>query len=569
MEGILKFLSINRLLILLSLTFLLVDAGTVGAINLPASTVQELSRQSTIKVPPAEKGRAIRGCPRLVATELHIVRVVPQRTTTGEQAYRYVLNGTIQNRGFVGVAVAGLNVSQQTERGAPKRIALKLFNQRVQLNQRLDLLGDLHVQVESEPVLATAPALPSFSLNVLNLQNDYSQCGEREETTVSISSDVVRRALPAQINGGVSQKVGTLGNTNKKINWNQPSAASAAKPKSTNVNVGTNPVALPQSSAAANNARRIGEDAARTKQIQQIQKMRELGSPMDQARRGPAGPTGGQDCQHSSDPAGCLQSNLHSPSQTRTPGSNRDSIQECLQSRGNPADCMGDGNREGTGHLSTGPAGDPRGRLKDPRSLSSTQFSEPSSEQPGKRVEWGAYQETESQDGITGKYRQGVDASGNVHMESFLYNHETGSRIHTTSVWDKETDAATFHTVERDASGHVVADHTDRVHPQNEQGAPDGSNSLANDNCDWNPALGKCMKSRPDPKGMTSQPGPDGENPGSDPGSATPHIGSEAVTNGGGGDWNTSDRRGFGLGNSNKPLDMKDPGSIPGGTKPK
>jgi len=144
---------------------------------------------------------------------------------------------------------------------------------------------------------------------------------------------------------------------------------------------------------------------------------------------------------------------------------------------------------------------------------------------------------------------------------------------HEVMVEENGNGETTSHRVVEDSHGRTVEEtHTVRHQhddPENSQGVPEGSNGPANDNCDWNPALGKCMKSQPDPKGMTSQPGPDGETPGNSPGGAAPHIGSEAVTNGGGGDWNTSGRRGFGFGNGSKPLDMKDFGGIPGGTSPK
>ena len=206
-----KALSFGGILVLLCLSLLLTGAGIADAINLQADTVKGLSHQAApTAVPPPVKSHAAQGCPKLVARELHIVRVVPQKTATGEKAYRYLLNGTIQNRGLAGVAVAGVNVTQKTQHGAEKRVALELFKQRVQPNQRLDLLSDLHVQAQSEPILATANPLPSFSLHVLNMRNDYGQCGEQAGTTISISSAAVRRALPTQLNGDVSQPVGSL-----------------------------------------------------------------------------------------------------------------------------------------------------------------------------------------------------------------------------------------------------------------------------------------------------------------------------------------------------------------------
>lgn len=137
------------------------------------------------------------------------MRVVPQRMPGGEQNFRYILNGTIENRGLAGIAVAGLNVTQRAERGA-KRIALKLFKQNVQPNQRLDLSADLHVQVQSDPIRPTTNTFPSFTLNVANLRNDYGQCADAHGTEVRITSEAVRQALPVQHRKDSSLQVGPV-----------------------------------------------------------------------------------------------------------------------------------------------------------------------------------------------------------------------------------------------------------------------------------------------------------------------------------------------------------------------
>jgi len=555
-----KALSFGGILVLLCLSLLLTGAGIADAINLQADTVKGLSHQAKpTTVSPPVKAQEVLGCPKLVAQELHIVRIVPQKTSTGEQAYRYILNGTVQNRGLAGVAAAGLNVSQKTQQGAVKRIALKLFKQRVQPNQRFDISGDFHVQVQSEPILPTTNPLPSFTLNVTNLRNDSGQCADSHGTEVHITPEAVRQALPAQLRGGVSQHIDAVKQSKNIINWTQPDSASRAKQKTTNVNVGAHSVALPQSSAAAANAKRVGEDAERTKQIQQMQKMRDLGSPMDQARRGPAGR---QDCQHSSDPAACLQSNLHSPNQQGQPGSGRGSIQECIMGP-NPSACFNSGGQNSQGRAGRGP-GDPRDQIKDPRSVSSVQVG---SYDTGPVKDWSRWDIGHWTHGETYRTRSGQNGNGDFVQEEIIINPNRNEVTHEVRV--EKNGETTVHRVVEDSYDRTVEEtHTVRHQhddPENSQGTPDGSNSQANDNCDWNPALGKCMKPRADAKGNTSQPGADGSNPGS----ATPHIGSEAVTNGGGGDWNTTDGRAFGLGNGSKPLDMKDPGGLPGGVTPK
>ena len=323
--------------------------------------------------------------------------------------------------------------------------------------------------------------------------------------------------------------------------------------------------------AAGKHAKAIGENAARLKQIQQIQNMQNLGSPLDQAKQGVNG-AGDQDCPRSSNPAACLRNNMNSTNRPDQPGNNRRSIQTCLQAGGNPADCMNRGNKggfAGAGRIGSGP-GSPADGLKIP---GQGQARQDGGDSHGS-VQWEPPTATRHPNGDTKTTRMGYYEDG-AYVETTRTTDRNGNEVSTTRtlrdhngiiIDHSETETFNFGHGESTTNVHEN-EGTDRERhwtthtpPENSQPTPEGSNGLA-DNCDWNPAFGRCMKSKPDPKGMTSQPGADGESPGGQPpASATPHIGSDAVTNTGGGDWSTRERRGFGLNNGGKPLDMKDPG---------
>jgi hypothetical protein len=89
-----------------------------------------------------------------------------------------------------------------------------------------------------------------------------------------------------------------------------------------------------------------------------------------------------------------------------------------------------------------------------------------------------------------------------------------------------------------------------------------GSTAGRNDNCDWNPALGKCTKRRASVKEMTSQPVRGDTGVASASGSARPRLGAEAVTNPGDGSY--SPARGARTGGG-KPYDPRDPAGTLGG----
>ena len=564
----------------------LIFSGLVIAFSFFLFTVPNLAAAPLPGLPTAVKpsllakkptgSKVLVGCPKLVAGELHIVRVETRNLSSGP-AYRFILEGTLENNGLKGQASFGFNVSQQEPGQAPRRIAFKLLNRSVRAGQRIQIVHDLHIPIRSEPVPGVTGGLPSFSLAVLNLFNDHSSCYDPKETKIVLSAAAVRNALPVQLRGGVSQSVSALRPQPKASNIETP-VVSAPKSFANGKSVpsGWHP------SAAATHAKQVGENAARSKQIRQMQQARDLGSTEDQARRGP---TGRQDCSHSPNPAACLQANLHSPNSPNQSGTDRRSLQACLMGS-HPESCFNSGSQSSSGRVSRGP-GDPRDRIKDPRGVSSVKVG---SYDSGPVKDWSPWVTTHRH-GDTIRSRDGKDGQGNNVREVIIIDTINNESTHSVSVSSRDRSHTEIYSEIRDANDRVVnqshdvnniyrppQDSHNHVVPgilypdgweEGSQSAPEGSNGPANDNCDWNPALGKCMKAKSDPQGMTSQPGPDGENPGSQPGSATPHIGSDAVTNGGGGDWNTSGRRGFGLGTRNKPLDMKDPGSPPGAGTPK
>ncbi|PIY05282.1 MAG: hypothetical protein COZ20_03640 [Gallionellales bacterium CG_4_10_14_3_um_filter_54_96] len=198
----------------------LVFGGSLAqAITLPADSVPGVQKNINPKVAnpniaPKKINRIkgsqpiTMGCPKLAAQELHIVRAVPQPGHPGE--YRFILDGTIVNHGFAGVASFGMNAYQTPPGGTARRIALNLLKQNVRRNQRLSISRDLHMTVQSDPISRETSSVPSFTLSVLNMNNDKGQCSERSPTVATVSTAKVRQAFPVQPHGDVSQQVGTL-----------------------------------------------------------------------------------------------------------------------------------------------------------------------------------------------------------------------------------------------------------------------------------------------------------------------------------------------------------------------
>lgn len=151
----------------------------------------------------------VRGCPRMVAEELHIVRVDPDASASGGQAYRFILDGKIKNKGLAGQAAGGLNVVRRQNGRVVRRVALKLFKQQVRPNQQFDIARDLHVTIRSQAIRRADVAHTRFDLNVLNSRNDSGRCDDPNPTTKTVSASRLVQALPAEPKG-VVQRADTL-----------------------------------------------------------------------------------------------------------------------------------------------------------------------------------------------------------------------------------------------------------------------------------------------------------------------------------------------------------------------
>lgn len=203
-------------LMLLSLLMLI----PAGAANLPNQTINgiQINIKPAIpanpvikKTPPANAIHlnTTLACPKLMAKGLRVVRVLPQPARGGVQTYRFILDGSIANRGATGVANAGLNVTQSVQGRPAKRIALKLFKQQVRKKQTLNVSRDLRVTIQSDALSRAQASHTVFKMNVTNLRNERGACGEYNPTVTTLSAAQVSRALPAQVRG-VGQQAGVI-----------------------------------------------------------------------------------------------------------------------------------------------------------------------------------------------------------------------------------------------------------------------------------------------------------------------------------------------------------------------
>jgi len=322
---------------------------------------------------------------------------------------------------------------------------------------------------------------------------------------------------------------------------------------------------------AAGRAKGISDAETRARQARELQRMHDLGSAIDQAGGRQHG-GGQQDCRHSPNRAECLRNNMHAGGNSKVPDGNAQrSVGRCLQRGGSLASCRQENKGATPGHLSTGP-GSPSSAQHIPGRGQAQQDGEDSGSSPHGGQTGTGTQEQRNTDGTvtrirTRQYRDGTrivdtvtkDTHGNEVATSHEERDANGRIIHNSdsSTFDAgngETRTFVHYDENVQSASHMHA--VIPGHRHNDQPAPEGS-SAPSDNCNWNPALGKCVNTRSSGKGMTSQPGPDGQDPGASPASAAPHIGSDAATNSGDGAW---EARGFGSGYHGKPLDMKDPG---------
>ncbi|VAW77644.1 hypothetical protein MNBD_GAMMA14-468 [hydrothermal vent metagenome] len=353
------------------------------------------------------------------------------------------------------------------------------------------------------------------------------------------------------------------------------------------------PSALAPANQAAGQVRIIGEASGRMKQVREMQRLRDLGSPTDQVRPGRSG-NDRQDCSRSANRAACLRNNMNAGNTNSLPnGDTQRSMQACLQAGGNPATC-------GQGRSKGGPAGSATigNGPGNPADVVNNRSGRGQAEQDGgsSNAHWGQWQsDTDDETGESIKYRTSQNDDGTTTTESHYRNSRTGESGYESVTRDRDGEVLDDYSSSTDRNG-VTRDRSTATfnagngwtatqnsrtgrpgttipigppsgtpgNPDN-QPSPEGSNGPA-DNCNWNPALGRCMKPHADTKGMTSRPGPNGENPGTQTGGFAPHVGSAAVTNCGDTGSDACNQGGFGLSSGGTPLDMKDPGQgVPAG----
>lgn len=342
---------------------------------------------------------------------------------------------------------------------------------------------------------------------------------------------------------------------------------------------------------AANKARAI-EGGTRMRQLRQLKHMRDLGSPIDRVSRG-RNVKGRKDCSLSSNRAECLRNNMAHPGQNPglPNGVNRRRMQDCLNAGGNPASCMQSGRGRGKGPAGAGRIGAGPGSPTDGVNIPGRgQAKQDGGTSHGRFQGWNVRGGHPNRDGSTtntrsGTYQDGtvvketvtVDGDGNVvsrtHTERTQNGRVLNSSESNTFNW-RDGSTTTFHHENEgrsDESHSVMSIGRIRVTPgsPDNQPAPEGSNGPANDNCDYVPGQG-CRKKQADTRGMTSQPGPNGQNSGARTGGFVPHIGSAVATDCGDASSDACNRGGFGLRSGGTRLDMKDPGhGVPAGAVPK
>ncbi len=339
---------------------------------------------------------------------------------------------------------------------------------------------------------------------------------------------------------------------------------------------------------AVNKARAI-EGGTRMRELRELKHMRDLGSPIEQRLGRGRNVKGRQDCSLSSNRAECLRNNMSHPGQNPglPNGVNRRRMQDCLNKGGSPASCM----QSGRGSASAGRIGAGPGSPADGANIPGRgQAEQDGGTSHGRFQGWNVRGGHPNRDGSTtnmrsGTYQDGtvvketvtVDREGNVvsrtHIEKAQNGRVLNSSEYNTFNWRDGSTTTHHHENESrsDESHSVMTLGPIRVTPgsPDNQPAPEGSNGPANDNCDYVPGQG-CRKKQADTRGMTSQPGPNGQNSGTQTGGFAPHIGSAAATDCGDASSDACNRGGFGFRSGGTPLDMKDPGhGVPAGATPK
>ncbi len=313
-------------------------------------------------------------------------------------------------------------------------------------------------------------------------------------------------------------------------------------------------LSAPVLSQSAVRAKKIGEASGRMKQVKELQRLRDLGSPAAQAMGRETGER--QDCSQSADRANCLRDNLNAGK--ASPEASGGSIRDCIMGP-NPQNCFDGGNNNETGRASAGPS-DPRDQIEDPRSVSSFRVGSYDTGRLSVRSSW----TTSFRDGSAVRRRQGQNEQGERVEETMIFN-DDGTSGHSATVYHQDgtrTDHIVTYDEFGDKDSETHSESRGRGSPSG-QAAPDSASSGPADDCNWNPALGKCMTATPDPKGMTSQPGAGGQYKGI-LGRNVPKTDIGAAINCGDANNEACNRAGSGLNNGAKPLEHKDPGPAPG-----
>ncbi|PHS27745.1 MAG: hypothetical protein COA85_04610 [Robiginitomaculum sp.] len=317
---------------------------------------------------------------------------------------------------------------------------------------------------------------------------------------------------------------------------------------------------------SASRAKTIGETSNRMKQAKELQRLHDLGTPMGQAMGGGAA-AGRQDCSRSSDRAKCLHDNMNAGKSPAGPSGG--GMRECIMGA-NPQNCFNSGGGKRTGTLSAGP-GDPRDQIKDPRSVAADEgdgsitVGEYHSAAISAQGGW----QTSIHDGQVVRRRYLADDNGDEIIETITYNEDNYS-THAANVYHRDGSEDIYVVELNSLDGEESSTHT-HMRARGGAGAsgqtaPDTASGGAADHCNRDMVTGRCKNPRPNPKGMTSQPGPDGENPGGILGRNTPKTDVGAAINCGDASSEACNRAGAGLSNRAKPLDHKDPGPVPGGS---
>ncbi len=312
----------------------------------------------------------------------------------------------------------------------------------------------------------------------------------------------------------------------------------------------------------ANRAKQIGEASNRMKQAKELQRLHDLGSPIDQAM---GGASGRQDCSQSADRAKCLRDNLNAGKAPAGPSGG--GMRDCIMGA-NPQNCFNSGKAKRPGSLSAGP-GDPRDQVKDPRGMAADDgdgsITVGEYHSGAVRVQGGW--QTSFHDGQVVRQRQLTDENSDEIVETVTYS-DDGTSTHAANVRHQDG-SEDIYVIELNSLDGVESETHSRIRAHggagaSGQAAPDSASSGPADNCNWNPALGRCMKPAPDPRGNTSQPGPDGQNTGGILGRNTPQTDVGAAINCGDASNEACNRAGAGLSSGAKPLEHKDPGPTPG-----